>query len=30
MIVIRLTDDGPGVPDEALDKLFDVFYSALH
>jgi signal transduction histidine kinase len=25
-IEIRLTDDGPGVPDEALDKLFDVFY----
>ena len=26
MVEIRLTDDGPGVPDEALDKLFDVFY----
>ncbi|GMO66285.1 MAG: hypothetical protein Ta2A_14410 [Treponemataceae bacterium] len=23
---ITLTDDGPGVPPEALDKLFDVFY----
>jgi signal transduction histidine kinase len=28
MAAIRLTDDGPGVPDEALDKLFDVFYRA--
>jgi signal transduction histidine kinase len=26
MAEICLTDDGPGVPDEALDKLFDVFY----
>jgi signal transduction histidine kinase len=26
MVEIRLTDDGPGVPEEALDKLFDVFY----
>jgi signal transduction histidine kinase len=25
-VEIRLTDDGPGVPDEALDKLFDIFY----
>jgi signal transduction histidine kinase len=25
-VEIRLTDDGPGVPDEALDKLFNVFY----
>ena len=24
--VITLTDNGPGVPHEALDKLFDVFY----
>jgi signal transduction histidine kinase len=23
---IALTDDGPGVPPDALDKLFDVFY----
>jgi signal transduction histidine kinase len=28
MAAIRLTDDGPGVQDEALDKLFDVFYRA--
>jgi signal transduction histidine kinase len=26
MAEISLADDGPGVPDEALDKLFDVFY----
>jgi signal transduction histidine kinase len=26
MVKIRLADDGPGVPKEALDKLFDVFY----
>jgi signal transduction histidine kinase len=26
MVEIRLTDDGPGVPEEALDKLFDIFY----
>ena len=25
-IVISITDDGPGVPDNSLDKLFDVFY----
>ncbi|MDR1320538.1 MAG: HAMP domain-containing histidine kinase, partial [Gracilibacteraceae bacterium] len=25
---ITLTDDGPGVPEAALDKLFDVFYRA--
>ncbi|MHB9291675.1 putative Adaptive-response sensory-kinase SasA [Hollandina sp. SP2] len=25
-VEIHLTDDGPGVPDEALDKLFDIFY----
>lgn len=25
---IRLTDDGPGVPKEMLEKLFDVFYRA--
>jgi signal transduction histidine kinase len=25
-IMIRFADDGPGVPDEALDKLFHVFY----
>ena len=24
--VIRVTDSGPGVPDEALDKLFQPFY----
>jgi signal transduction histidine kinase len=28
MAEIRLTDDGPGVPYDALDKLFDVFYRA--
>jgi signal transduction histidine kinase len=27
-VEITLTDDGPGVPPEALDKLFDVFYRA--
>jgi signal transduction histidine kinase len=26
--VLRFTDDGPGVPAEALPKLFDVFYRA--
>jgi signal transduction histidine kinase len=26
MAEIRMTDDGPGVPKELLDKLFDVFY----
>ncbi|WP_198429945.1 sensor histidine kinase [Treponema primitia] len=26
MVEINLTDDGPGVPPDALDKLFDVFY----
>lgn len=25
-ITLTLTDDGPGVPEEAVDKLFDVFY----
>lgn len=25
-VIITLTDDGPGVPEEAVDKLFDVFY----
>jgi signal transduction histidine kinase len=25
---LRFTDDGPGVPEEALPKLFDVFYRA--
>jgi signal transduction histidine kinase len=28
MVEIRLTDDGPGVPQESLEKLFDVFYRA--
>jgi signal transduction histidine kinase len=28
MTEIRLTDDGPGVPPESLNKLFDVFYRA--
>jgi signal transduction histidine kinase len=28
MVEINLTDDGPGVPADALDKLFDVFYRA--
>jgi K+-sensing histidine kinase KdpD len=27
-IVIRLADDGPGVPTDKLHKLFDVFYRA--
>jgi signal transduction histidine kinase len=26
MAEIRLSDDGPGVPHEALDKIFDIFY----
>ncbi|MDR1046683.1 MAG: hypothetical protein LBL64_02840 [Treponema sp.] len=26
MAEIRMTDNGPGVPKELLDKLFDVFY----
>lgn len=25
-VELRLTDDGPGVPEETLDKLFEVFY----
>ena len=25
-LLLCVDDDGPGVPDEALDKLFDVFY----
>jgi len=25
-VIIRMTDNGPGVPEESLDKLFDVFY----
>jgi signal transduction histidine kinase len=25
-VLIRITDDGPGVPEENLSKLFDVFY----
>jgi signal transduction histidine kinase len=28
MAAIALTDNGPGVPPDALDKLFDVFYRA--
>jgi signal transduction histidine kinase len=28
MTEIRLTDDGPGVPKELLDRLFNVFYRA--
>ncbi|MDR1248646.1 MAG: HAMP domain-containing histidine kinase [Treponema sp.] len=28
MVEIRLADDGPGVPKESLEKLFDVFYRA--
>ncbi|MDR1248437.1 MAG: HAMP domain-containing histidine kinase [Treponema sp.] len=28
MAEIRLTDNGPGVPEEALGKLFDLFYRA--
>jgi signal transduction histidine kinase len=28
MAEIRLTDNGPGVPEEVLEKLFDVFYRA--
>jgi signal transduction histidine kinase len=27
-VEIRLSDDGPGVPEEALEKLFDVFFRA--
>lgn len=25
-VCITLTDDGPGVPEEALDKIFDIFF----
>ena len=25
-VIIKLTDNGPGVPNEAIDKLFDLFY----
>lgn len=25
-LILRVDDDGPGVPEEALPKLFDVFY----
>jgi signal transduction histidine kinase len=28
LVELRLTDDGPGVPQESLEKLFDVFYRA--
>jgi signal transduction histidine kinase len=28
LVEIRLADDGPGVPEESLGKLFDVFYRA--
>ena len=30
MIVITVEDDGPGVPDYALDRVFDRFYSLQH
>lgn len=28
MAVIRISDDGPGIPDEGKDHLFDMFYTA--
>ena len=28
MIVVEIADDGPGIPDEAKGKLFDMFYTA--
>ena len=26
-VLVEIADDGPGVPDEAKDKLFDMFYT---
>ena len=28
LIVVEIADDGPGIPDEAKEKLFDMFYTA--
>ena len=28
MAEVRITDDGPGIPDEAKARLFDMFYTA--
>ena len=28
MIVVEIADDGPGIPDEAKGKLFEMFYTA--
>ena len=28
MVEVRIADDGPGIPDDAKEKLFDMFYTA--
>ena len=27
-VIVEIADDGPGIPDEAKEKLFDMFYTA--
>lgn len=28
LVIVEIADDGPGIPDEAKEKLFDMFYTA--
>ena len=28
LVVVRIADDGPGIPDQSKAKLFDMFYTA--